>query len=84
MIYAALREVVRKTASIAQVAQALTEASYGKVSTGQKVYILSGPGAGYRGTLKEINHGYAKVEGENFGNFWFVPAVFLTPDTGSV
>jgi hypothetical protein len=65
--------------NVAQVARALTEASYFNVSTGKKVYIIAGPGAGYRGTLKEINGAYATVVG-NMGKFWFPPVVFLMPD----
>jgi hypothetical protein len=78
-ILAALTEVVKGTATIAQVARVLTEASYANVSTGKKVYIFAGPGSGYRGTLKEINGVYATVVG-NMGKFWFPPVVFLTPD----
>src|ERR1700756_5774727 len=75
-ILAALTEVVGKRATIAQAARALTEASYANVSTGNKVYIMAGPGSGYRGTLKEINGAYATVVG-NMGKFYFPPVVFL-------
>jgi hypothetical protein len=78
-ILAALREMVNGTATLAQTARALTEASYNNVSTGKKVYIIAGPGSGYRGTLKEINGAYATVVG-NMGKFWFPPIVFITPD----
>jgi len=78
-ILAALTEVVRGKATLAQVAQALTEAAYANVATGNKVYIFAGPGSGYRGTLKEINGVYASVAG-NMGKFWFTPVVFLMPD----
>ena len=78
-ILAALKEMVHGKATLAQTARALTEASYANVSTGKKVYIVAGPGAGYRGTLKEINGAYATVVG-NMGKFWFPPVVFLMPD----
>ena len=78
-ILAALTEMVRGTATLAQVAGTLTEAAYANVSTGNKVYIVAGPGAGYRGTLKEINGAYATVVGA-MGKFWFSPVVFLRPD----
>ena len=78
-ILAALREMVKGTATLAQTARALTEASYFNVSTGKKVYIIAGPGAGYRGVLKEINGAYATVTGA-MGKFWFPPVVFLMPD----
>jgi hypothetical protein len=78
-ILAALREMVNGTATLAQTARALTEASYNNVSTGKKVYIMAGPGSGYRGTLKEINGAYATVVG-NMGKFWFPPVVFIMPD----
>ena len=78
-ILAALTEVVKGRASIAVTARALTEASYANVSTGNKVYIMAGPGSGYRGTLKEINGAYATVQG-NMGKFWFCPVVFMMPD----
>ena len=78
-ILAALTEMVNGKASVAQVARALTEATYANVSTGNKVYIMAGPGSGYRGTLKEINGAYATVAG-NMGKFWFCPVVFMMPD----
>ena len=78
-ILAALQEMVKGTATLAQTARALTEAAYANVSTGNKVYIFAGPGSGYRGTLKEINGAYATVTG-NMGRFWFPPVVFLMPD----
>lgn len=78
-ILAALKEMVNGKATLAQTARALTEASYANVSTGKKVYIIAGPGGGYRGTLKEINGAYATVVG-NMGKFWFPPVVFLMPD----
>src|SRR6201984_1289786 len=78
-ILAALTEVVKGRATLAQTARALTEAAYANVSTGNKVYIFAGPGSGYRGTLKEIHGAYATVVG-NMGKFWFPPVVFLMPD----
>ena len=78
-ILAALREMVNGKATLAQTARALTEASYANVSTGKKVYIMAGPGSGYRGTLKEINGAYATVVGQ-MGRFWFPPVVFIMPD----
>jgi hypothetical protein len=56
--------------------------SYGR---GNGWRIASGPGrgAGYRGRLTPINHGYAEVTG-NMGKFWFTPVVFVMPDNGSV
>jgi hypothetical protein len=78
-ILAVLKEMVNGTVNVAQVARALTEASYFNVSTGKKVYIIAGPGSGYRGTLKEINGAYATVVG-NMGKFWFPPVVLLMPD----
>jgi len=71
--------VARGTATIAATARALTEAAYANVATGNKVYIIAGPGGGYRGTLKEINGVYATVVG-NMGKFYFPPVVFLMPD----
>jgi hypothetical protein len=61
--------------------RALTEATvnFTDFATGSKVYIVAGPGAGYRGVLKEIKQGFATVSG-NMGNFWFVPCIFLSKD----
>jgi hypothetical protein len=78
-ILAVLEAVVKGSATLAQAAHALTEAKYANVSTGNKVYIVAGPGAGYRGTLKEINGAYATVTGA-MGKFWFPLTVFLMPD----
>jgi hypothetical protein len=73
--------MVRGRASVKDVARALTEATvnFTDFPTGSKVFIIAGPGAGYRGTLKEIKQGFATVTG-NMGNFWFVPAIFLSKD----
>jgi uncharacterized protein YbjT (DUF2867 family) len=80
-ILAALKEMVRGRVSVRDVAKALTEATvnFTDFATGSKVYIIAGPGAGYRGTLKEIKQGFATVSG-NMGSFWFCPVVFLTKD----
>jgi hypothetical protein len=80
-ILAALKEMVRGRVSVKDVAKALTEATvnFTDFTTGSKVYIVAGPGAGYRGILKEIKQGFATVSG-NMGNFWFVPTIFLTAD----
>jgi hypothetical protein len=80
-ILAALKEMVRGRASVRDVAKALTEATvnFTDFATGSKVYIIAGPGAGYRGTLKEIKQGFATVSG-TMGNFWFCPAIFIQPD----
>ena len=80
-ILAALKEMVKGRATVRDVAKALTEATvnFTDFATGSKVYIIAGPGAGYRGTLKEIKQGFATVAG-NMGNFWFVPCIFLSKD----
>jgi hypothetical protein len=80
-ILAVLKEVAKKTVSVSEAAKAITESgvNYADFKTGQDVYIMAGPGAGYRGKLKEVNKGYANVTG-NMGEFWFVPAVFLMHD----
>lgn len=80
-ILAGLREISKGRATIKEMAKALTEATvnFTDFATGSKVYIIAGPGAGYRGVLKEIKQGFATVSG-NMGNFWFVPTIFLTQD----
>lgn len=80
-ILAALREMVKGNVKISAVAKALTESgvNYADFTTGSKVYIACGIGAGYRGTLKEVNGMYATVAG-SMGNFWFCPVVFLQHD----
>jgi hypothetical protein len=80
-ILAALKEMVRGRTNVREVAKALTEATvnFTDFPTGSKVYIVAGPGAGYRGVLKEIKQGFATVSG-NMGNFWFVPSIFLMKD----
>src|SRR5271166_4127554 len=80
-ILAALREMAKGRATVGDVAKALTEATvnFTDFKIGSKVYIIAGPGSGYRGVLKEIKQGFATVSG-NMGNFWFVPCIFLTPD----
>jgi hypothetical protein len=80
-ILAGLREISKGRASVKEMAKALTEATvnFTDFTTGSKVYIVAGPGAGYRGILKEIKQGFATVSG-NMGNFWFVPCIFLTKD----
>lgn len=80
-ILAALKEMARGRVALKDVARALTESSvnYADFTTGAKVYIMCGPGSGYRGTLKEVNSGYATVSG-HMGDFWFVPVIFLQHD----
>ncbi len=82
-ILAGLREMSRGRCTVSDVARALTEATvnFTDFKIGSKVYIIAGPGSGYRGVLKEIkkDSGFATVSG-NMGNFWFVPCIFLQPD----
>lgn len=79
-IRAVVKAMASEKATIDDAARALTEAV--SLSTGSKVYIGYGSGAGNRGTLKSIHKdsGYATVHNESTGDYWFIPTIFLLND----